>query len=133
MSPFVFSSFDAALAATATHMQQADDLKAPAKKTSRRRRQAPGGGSFSSTPFIKFLSTPQKNKNKLDSIKNLMIFNSISTSNTYRLAVLFAVSAITALARTRIIVNVRSGWCCWFEDILTMCVCMTTSWLIFLN
>ena len=48
-----------------------------------------------------------------------MLVYSIFTSAAQRLAVLFAMSALTTPAEIHAMVNVCSVWCCWFKDILT--------------
>ena len=48
----------------------------------------------------------------------IILFSGISTSAAQRLVVLLAVSAATALTEFYNMVNMRFGWCCWFEGIL---------------
>ena len=46
-----------------------------------------------------------------------MFVDGTSTSAVQRLAV-YIMHAVTVRAETCTMVNVTSGWCCWFEDVL---------------
>ena len=50
-----------------------------------------------------------------------MLFYSISSSAAQRLAVSFAMFALTTPAEIHAMVNVCSVWCCCFKDILSKC------------
>ena len=50
---------------------------------------------------------------------NLVLFSSITTSAAQRSAFSFVMSAVTAPAEIRAMVNTRSDWCSLFEEFLT--------------
>ena len=76
--------------------------------------------------LLRFSSTSQQTSATTRQIKinlvlqnNLILFYSISSSAAQRKAFSFVMSAITAPAEIRAMVNSRSDWCSLFEEFLT--------------
>ena len=134
---FLSLSFDMVTTATTTNAAPADHAEAPEKYSSKEEvadETAAGNGLFHKrrTEEVEQVAlliinnitqktsiTNRQIKINLILKKNLILFYSISTSAAQRQTFSFAMSAITAQAKIRAMVNPRSDQCSLFEEFLT--------------